>query len=215
MLAPAACEHVLGHHQMQFSVRQVDPDRIAVLDERNRPIAGRFRSDVADGGPVGSAGEAPIGDEGAARAEAGPHQRGGGAQHLAHAGSSPGSLVADDDAGARPDPVAAQRVDRALFVLEDARGKHDVPHLPRDARGLDDGAAGREVAPEDVDRTVRFDRIAPASNALRVLNRRLVDQLSGVLSGYGRHPRMYEAFQRLHDRGHAPRLAEIGHPPRA
>ena len=215
MLPPAACEHLPGHQQLELPAAEIDPDPIAVRDEGDRPAAGRFRGDVADGGPVGGAGEAPVGDEGAGRAEAGPHQRGGGAQHLAHSGTSPGSLVADDDAGAGLDPVAAQRVDRALLVLEDARGEDDVPHLPRYAGCLHDGPPGREVAAEDVDRAVRLDRVAPAANALGVADLRRFDQLPGAPPGHGPSFRVDEVAERLHDRRDAPRLAELGHPPRA
>src|SRR5512139_2719461 len=50
--------------QFQLALRDVEADTVAIFDQGNRPSLCGFRGDVADTRPTGSAGEAPIGDQG-------------------------------------------------------------------------------------------------------------------------------------------------------
>ena len=54
---------------------------------------------MANHEPVGSTGEASVGDEGAVVTETRAHDGGGRGEHLGHAGATLGSLVLDDDDG--------------------------------------------------------------------------------------------------------------------
>ena len=78
-------------------VVEVEPDPVAVADERDRAAVGRLGGDVADAQPGGAAGEAAVGEQQHVLAEPGALDRAGDGEHLAHAGPARGALVADDD----------------------------------------------------------------------------------------------------------------------
>src|SRR3989338_5384738 len=81
----------------------INRDRVAVLDDRQRPAHIRLGCDMPDYKPVASAGKSSVGDQSHLFAQALAHHGGGRGKHLAHAGSALGSFKTDDDHIARLD----------------------------------------------------------------------------------------------------------------
>jgi hypothetical protein len=75
-----------GHVQLQHQLVRVDGDRVAFVDEGDGAAGRRFGRHVADHHAPGAAGEAAVGDQAHALAQARADQRAGGRQHLGHAG---------------------------------------------------------------------------------------------------------------------------------
>ena len=84
-------------------VRDVEPDPVAVADERDRAAVDRLRRDVADAQPGRAAGEPAVGEQQHVLAQPGALDRAGDGEHLAHARAALGPFVADhhDVAGLR------------------------------------------------------------------------------------------------------------------
>src|SRR4051812_48582103 len=89
------------------------------------------------------AGEGPIGDECDRLAEPGTDDGGCDAEHLAHAGSAGGPLVAHDEHVARLRDTAADGVGARFFAVEHAR--RPLMEAPSGCE-LHEAAVGSEVA---------------------------------------------------------------------
>ena len=113
---------------------------------------------MADHEAVGGAAEAAVGDERDAVSESAPDDRRRDAEHLAHAGASLRSLVADHDNVARLDPSFLNRGEGGFLGVEDAGGTL-VPGLVVTGQ-LQDASLGGQAAGEDRKPTARLDRPA-------------------------------------------------------
>ena len=110
----------VGVH-VEPAVRDVERDRVAVADERDRPAVRRLGGDVSGHEAVGGAAEAPVGDEGHGVAEAAAVDGGGDREHLAHARAPLRTFVADDDDVAVLHLAALDPRERRLLAVVDAR----------------------------------------------------------------------------------------------
>ena len=101
---------------------------------------------MADGSPPGGAGEAAVGDEGHILIQAHARDGGGGVEHLPHAGTALGALVADDHYVAGHDPAGIDGLDGVLLAVEHP-GRALVDHHLRGHSGLlHHAAVGGQVA---------------------------------------------------------------------
>ncbi len=135
----------------------VDHDAVAFVQQRDRPAARGFRRDVADHEAVGGAAEAAIGDQRHVVAEAAADQRGGDAEHLAHAGAAGRAFVADHDDVALDDVAGLHRGERLLLAFEHAGAAFEVAGAL--AGKLQDAAFRREVAVQDRVAAARLQRL--------------------------------------------------------
>ena len=108
--------------QVERAVGHVEPDPVAVPDERDRAAVDGLRRHVADAQPGGAAGEAAVGEQQHVLAQAGALDGAGDGEHLAHARAALGALVADDDDVAGDDRAVLQRVHRGALAVEHAGG---------------------------------------------------------------------------------------------
>ncbi|CRK45441.1 hypothetical protein BN1723_006607 [Verticillium longisporum] len=149
-VGPAAGHLGLGHVRVDDAPLGVNGDDVAVLDETDGAALLGLGHNVADEEAVAAAGEAAVGQQRDVLAEAGAHDGRARLEHLGHAGPALGALVADDD-----DRLVAlfyvaglERGDKVVLVVVDARlAREDEALLARD---LADGAAGRELAAQDL-----------------------------------------------------------------
>ena len=136
---------------------RVDDDAVAFVQQRDRAAARGFRRDVADHEAVGGAAEAAVGDQRDVVAEAAADQRGGDAEHLAHAGAAGRTFVADHD------HVAGLAIAPCLHGGERVlpRSRTRAPCL-RSACALagkfQDAAFRREIAVQDRVAAARLER---------------------------------------------------------
>ena len=154
----AAGEFLVGDVDRDLAGRRIEGDDVAVLDVGDRAADGGLGADVADAEAAGGAREAAVGDERDLVAHALAVERGGGREHLAHAGAALGALVADDE--------------HVAFLVARAcrRTRSTPPRCRRRAPGrrsaeffmpgdLHDRAVGREVAAQRDDAAGRRDRV--------------------------------------------------------
>ena len=95
---------------------RVDGDRVALLDQRDRPAHRGLGRDVADDHAVGAAREAAVGDQADRVAEPRADDRRGRREHLAHAGSALRPFVADHEHVARLDLACEDRLEAVLLA---------------------------------------------------------------------------------------------------
>lgn len=129
----------------------VDGDGVAVADETDRATLLGLRRDVADEEAVAAAGEAAVGDKRDVLAEAVAHDGRAGLQHLRHAGTALGTLVADDHNRllALLESASLESLDEEVFSVEAAGlSSEDGALLAGD---LANGAFGGEAATENLD----------------------------------------------------------------
>src|SRR5689334_5125121 len=112
--------------------------------------------------PMTPTGESSVSDEGHLVAEAAPHDRAGGTQHLAHARTTAWPFIADHDDIARLHFSRENRLRRTLFAIEHARGAREAQTFL--ARDLRNRAFGREVAGHHDEVTVLLDRVRERTN---------------------------------------------------
>src|SRR5690606_23822679 len=123
-----------------------DGDAIAGAQPGDRPSLRRLGRDMADHEAVCRAGEAPVGDERDAVAQAPALDRGGDGEHLAHAGAADRPLATDDDDIARDDFTRGDGGEAGfLAVIDPGRPLEAQPRL---AGELHDAALGRDIAIE-------------------------------------------------------------------
>src|SRR5436309_10242883 len=135
----------------------VDDDRVAVAQRRDRAALGGLGRDVADHEAVGRPGEAPVGHQRDGVAQARALQGARHVQHLAHARPALGPFPADDDHVVGFDLPRLHGLERILLALEHpGRAAMEIALLARD---LGHAPVGREIAPEDHEAALGLDRI--------------------------------------------------------
>ena len=194
-----------GHVEGEGAFLGVENDFVAVLHEGDRAADVGFRRDVADDEAVAAAAEASVGDERDVFAEAFAHDGAGGRKHFAHARSALRSLAANDDDVAFLDRAVEDRFQRLLFALEhDGFAFETQTFLAGD---LADCASGSEVAVEDDEVTVLFDRVVERADDLLALRIRfhVRQRLGHGFAGDGEAIAVEQAGveQRLHERADA------------
>src|SRR5262249_54099295 len=152
----------------------VDGDRVAVLDEGNRPADPRLWSDVTDHQAVRPAGEAAVGDQPDALAESLPDQRRRYGQHLAHARPADRALATDDDHVARLDVAPLDCGEAGPLAVEDAGRAGEAPLLQ--SRHLRHRPIRRQVALQNDEVPFRVQRPVQRSHDFLAV---LVDALDG------------------------------------
>src|SRR5690349_1849293 len=95
--AQAFIDHVLRDAELDRLAHGIDHDRIAVLDDRDRPADRGLGRDVADDEAVAAAGEPAVRDQRHLAAQAAADDGARRAQHLRHAGGALRPLVTDHD----------------------------------------------------------------------------------------------------------------------
>ena len=156
------------------------------------------------------AGEAPVRKQRHLLAKALPHQRRRDRQHLAHARTARGTLVADDHDVAGLDRLRRHRRHRRLLGLEDA-GRPAVL-APLVARDLHDAAVRREVAAQDGQPSALRQRIRQRADDLLAGRLR---RIGGVLGQSPARDRLRVAVQQpgleqaLRHQRHAARLVQV------
>src|SRR6478735_10301933 len=158
-------ELLVGDEQLDRTVRDVDPDPVAVLDQRDRAAGRRLGRGVPDGEAGGAAGEPAVRDERAGLAETAALQEGRRVEHLLHAGAAARALVADDDDVAVLDLLAEDLVDGVLLRLADDGRSLEGPDRLVDARRLHDAAVHGEVPLEDRQTAVLGVRVRHVADA--------------------------------------------------
>jgi hypothetical protein len=140
----------------QLALFGVDDHGVAFAQQRNRAAARRFRRNVANHEAVGRAGETAVGDQGHVVAKAASDQRGGDAEHFAHAGPAGRAFVADHDDVPGMNLIALHGGEGFFLTLEDARLTLELTAFL--AGQLEDAAVRREVAVQDGVATARLQR---------------------------------------------------------
>src|SRR5262245_13536605 len=135
----------------------VEGDDVAILQEPDRAADRCLGPDVADAEATCGAGEASVGDQRHLRSHALAVQGGGGRQHLAHAGTPSGSLVADDEDVALTIGAVLHRRKRVFLAVEAARGPAELEVF--ESGNLHDRTFRREVALEADDSAGRRHRL--------------------------------------------------------
>ena len=126
--------------------RDVDGDRVAVLDQRDQAAAGRLGGDVPDGQPAGAAGEPAVGDQRAGPAQAAALEERRRVEHLLHARAARAAPRSGPRPRRRPTTSPAQDAStRALLRLEDPGRAAEGEVLLGHAGGLDHAAVGARL----------------------------------------------------------------------
>jgi len=171
---------------------------------------------MADGHAPAAAGEAPVGDQGHAVAQAHALQLRRRPQHLLHPRPAARPLVADDQHIARLDqPVENARRGR-LFALEDARRAAMVAHVRWHRAGLDHRAVGGQAAEEHGQPAGRAVRVAQGANHLVVGDGCVGDVLTQRLPGHRDTVQVQHAIllgDLVQDGRHAARAVHVFHVP--
>src|SRR5882762_6106807 len=196
---------------VELALLDVDHDRVAVSERRDRAALGGLGRDVADHETVGRPREAPVGHQGDGVAEAGALERAGHVQHLTHARAALGALPADDDHVVGLDLPGLHGLERVFLALEHAgRAAMEVALLTRD---LGHASVGGEIAPEDREPALGLERIGQRPDHL--LARRLARGprfLADRPAGDGRRVAVDEPGleQPLGDDSHAAGVVHLG-----
>ncbi len=176
-----------GEIEVEPPVRDVEHDRVAVADGRDRPAAGGLGRDMADHQAVGGAREAAVGDQRHLVSEPLADERRGDVQHLAHTWAAGRALVPDHDHLAGNDRPRLDGGEAVLLRVEDPGGPAMVEPLV--AGELHDGALGRERAAQDRQAAGRLERRLPRDDD--VLPRALLDLDRPPARACARRPRAH------------------------
>ena len=160
-----------------------------------------------------SSGEATISDECNVFAETASHDGAGWREHLSHAGTSLGPLIADDDDISLLDAAGQDAFKGLFFRFKDAGlSFEEEAFLTGD---LGDGSLGSKVSLEDDEMALGFDRIGKRTDDLLILRIRFEGGkiLFERLAGDGHAIAMQESRfkQHLHHRHDAPDLDQLRH----
>src|ERR1700744_780506 len=152
----------IGQFYVKSPNHRVDLDDVAILQQRDRAADGSLRSNMTNAETARRARKAAVGDQGdlAAHALSGQRRRRG--EHLAHAGTSTRTLIANDDDLAFLVGALLDRLEGVLFAIEAAgrAGEFQVRH----ARNFNDSALGGEIALEADHATRCGDRLVGRAN---------------------------------------------------
>src|SRR6266850_702356 len=158
-LRRAALEFGLRHLERQRAGGRVDADAIAVLHQTERPAGGGLRRDVADHHPARGARVAAVGQERHLLTHPLAVNKGGDAEHLAHARPALRAFVADHEHLSRLIGAAFDDIGARLLGIEHARPALERERL--ESGDLDERAFRREVPLQYDDAARLHDRLAP------------------------------------------------------
>ena len=163
----------------------VDEDAVAFGDQRDRTTVHGLRSNVSHAEPVGSAGEPAIGDERSVATPAGALHGAGNGQHLAHARTPLGPLVADDHDVAGRDASRQHGLHGEVLAV-----KHPgttIEPVEVQPGHLDHGTLRRQRAPEDGQPAHGVDRIVEGMDDLAIRSRHVQHRqvLGHGVAGHG------------------------------
>lgn len=205
---------LLANRHAQLVRLGIDRHDIAVLHDGNRAPDRRFRHDVPDDEAMTGAAVPSVGDEGDVR-QLGAHDGRRGLQLLRHAGPAFRAFVAhnQDEVLAARDLAFVQGAVELGFFVEDARlASEDGAFFAGD---LGDGAAGGEVAFEDLQVARGFDRVGERADDDLVLGQggEGGDVFGQRLAGYGGDVAVEQAsgYEEFLHGGHAADVVEIRH----
>src|SRR5215475_232541 len=105
---------------IERALHRVDLNDVAIADEADRAADRRFRTDMTDTEPTGSAGETPVGDQRNFLPRPLAVKRGRGREHLAHARATTRPLIADHQHIAVFVLAFLHRIEAGLFAVETA-----------------------------------------------------------------------------------------------
>ena len=163
---PPQCEFLLVDQNVHPACAGIDPDAIAVAQQRQRSADKGFRRDIADTHAARRTGKPSVGDQRDLLAHSLPVDQRGDAEHLAHAGTADRTFIADHQHFACRIVAVADGIDASFLILEYARVAFEYEVLQ--AGDLDHGAIGTEIALEHGHATVRHDRLAHRIDDLSV-----------------------------------------------
>ena len=218
-LLAALGELLLGNLEVEDLLLGVDDDGVAVADKADGATLHGLGHDVADEEAVRTAGEAAVGDEGNVLAKTVAHDGRRGLEHLGHAGTALGTLVADDDNGllALLDLAALEGLNEAILVVEAAGLALEAETLL--ASDLADGTAGGKRAAEDLNVAGLLDGVGERADDGLVAGEigELLDVLLHGLTGRGHAGAVDDALleEELEKGRGAADLAEVLHDPLA
>ncbi|CQR33060.1 hypothetical protein THICB1_30021 [Thiomonas arsenitoxydans] len=161
----AAGEFFIADVQGQAQGRRVDGDAVTFLHQGDGAAHHGFGGDVADDHAPGAAGEPAVGDKPNRLTQPRAHKCRRGREHLGHAGAALGPKVAQHHDVAGLDLAGQNGFERALLVVEHARGA---------------GHAGF-FQPGDLGHAAVFGQIALEDGQVAVGVHRLVDGANHVL----------------------------------
>ena len=120
-----------------------------LANERDGAAVRSFGRDVTEGRSAGRSRKATVGDKRHRFAEPRTDDGGRGVEHLAHAGPSLRSFVANDDHVARTDRTRVDGGNRRLLVVEDPGGTFVAEHRVGNGTALHHAPFGGEVPLQD------------------------------------------------------------------
>ena len=151
--------------QPDRTVRDVDGDRVTVLDQADHPAGRRLRRDVPDRQARRAPREATIGQQRTGRPQTHRLQVAGGIEHLLHARTALGALIADDHHVAGHH-IAAQNAGHGVFLaLEDLGLARELQDALVHARRLHDAAVLGQVARQHGQTAVLTVGMRPVADA--------------------------------------------------
>ena len=212
-LGSALGKLVVGNHQGDRVVRDVDFDHVALLDQSDRTADRRFGRDVTDGCTSCRAGKTSVGNQRDGAAETSAHDSGGGVEHFAHAGAALGTFIADDNNVAFDDIAAVDGSHCVLLAVIDLRGSGVLEHFGSNRGALDDAAVGSKVAAENGNAARGAVGIVDGTDDFGVLVDNTCDVLGNCLAGAGDEVgvEQTELVDLVHDGIDAACLVEILH----
>ncbi len=159
---PSFRQNLIGDVDGEFKFLGIDGDLVAILHQPDDSAFARFGADVTDHEALRGSAKAAIGEESDVVAEALPYDRGGDAEHFAHAGAAFGALVADDDHVTFFDLAGLDGGHRVLLGIVNL-GRAGVGEF-LDSSGLDYSAEGGEVSVNGDEPAGRRDGVRCRSN---------------------------------------------------
>ena len=136
----------VGKLDVHRTVRDINGNDVAVLDQGNRALVCRLGSDMADGQTGGAAGIAAVGQHGDLLADTLALDERRWVQHLLHARAALRALVTDDQRHTGLQSVVEDDLDGLFLGFDDQCRSTEGPNLLRHTGGLHHAAVRGEVA---------------------------------------------------------------------
>ncbi len=203
-------QHLVRDQQVDGPRLRIDTDRVAILDQRDRPALGSLRPDMADAEAARAARKTPVGDQRDLLAHAKAIERGSGRQHLAHPRPALRPFIADDDDLTLLDRPSLDRREGVLLAIEATRRPLELE--PVHPRNLHDRAIWCQAAAQPDHTAGRGDRRLDVIDDLLVgVPRHLIDILAQRLAGHSHALAMEKAVfeHRLHQHVDAAGLVHV------
>src|SRR5262245_28284810 len=155
--------------ELDETLGPVKGNRIAVFHQRDRAADERLGRDVPDKPTPRASREPAVGDQRNRIEQSLPDQRGGGREHLRHAGAALRALVTDDDDVTGLDLLREDRVQAVLLGVKNPRPAGELRFL--NPGGLSDTAFGRQIAFKNGEMTTIVHRPIPRPDYLLIIPR--------------------------------------------